>query len=201
MELVNLTVIGLVQGTTEGNYSLLLQAENSDLRMPILIGSFEAQAIALAIEGKQLKRPLTHDLLASFITLGNIQLTRLVIHGLIEGVFYAHLYYKSDGEEQFINCRPSDGVALAVKFGMPISINKELIDEYGIRMSEENEFIVEENEQPGRPEEDSAEQKSKSFTDLLESYSLEQLQKLLEEAERNEDYEKAALIRDEITKR
>lgn len=201
MELVNLSVIGLVQGTTDGNYSLLLQAENSDLRMPILIGSFEAQAIALAIENKKLKRPLTHDLLASFITIGNVQLTRLVIHGLIEGVFYAHLYYKAEGEEQFINCRPSDGIALAVKFGSPIQINKELVDEYGIKMDEENDFLADEGEQPGRPQEDVPQQDSKSFEDLIASYSLEQLKKLLDDAERNEDYEKAALIRDEITKR
>lgn len=199
MELVNLSVIGLIQGTTEGNYSLLLQAEDSDLRMPILIGAFEAQAIALAIEGKQLKRPLTHDLLANFISIGNIELTRLVIHGLIEGVFFAHLYYKSDGEEQYINCRPSDGVALAVRFNVPILINRDLLTEYGIHMEEETE--LQDDEEPGRPDEEAPKQEARTFEDLLTTYSLEQLNKLLEEAEENEDYEKAALIRDEISKR
>ena len=202
MELSILQVVGLIQGTTEGNYSLLLQEQSTNIRMPILIGAFEAQAIAIAMEGKEMKRPLTHDLFASFISIGNIEITQLVIHGLVDGVFYSHLYYKIDNqEEQFINCRPSDGVAMSLRFGTPIKINKQLLKEYGIEMNDDNDFITEDAEQPGRPAEDGPQQDSKSFEDLLKSFSLSQLQKMLDDAERNEDYEQAAKIRDEISRR
>ncbi len=201
MDAISLRVIGLVQGTTDGNYSLLLEEVDGERRLPVLIGSFEAQAIALAIEKKELKRPLTHDLLMRFLHIGNIDIRELMIHSLVEGIFHAQLYCEKDGKESTVNCRPSDGIVLALKFDVPIKVSKQIMDSYGILM--EDKMLVEESEgeEPGRPEKEDKAPQAKSFEDLLKEYSLEQLEKMLEDSEENEDYEKAAKIRDEINKR
>ncbi len=201
MSEITLKVIGLIQGTTDGNYSLLLQEEEGERRLPILIGAFEAQAVALAIEKKELKRPLTHDLLERFIDIGGVKLQHLSIHSLIEGVFQAHLLYKHNKKEDTINCRPSDGIVLALKYDLPIRVTQSLLQDYGIIMDEPLIYEEDHIDQPGRPQEDLQPQTAKSFEDLLHDFSKEQLEKMLIDAEANEDYEKAAKIRDELNKR
>lgn len=199
---VILKVVGLIQGTTDGNYSLLLEEENGERRLPVLIGSFEAQAIALALEKKQLKRPLTHDLLAKFIEIGSIQLTELNIHSLIDGIFHAKLYYTNlDGKKDSLNCRPSDGIVLALKFDLPIHVAKPLMDSYSIVMEDPVVYDDGDKEKPGRPGHDLEPQTAKSFEDLLKDFTKEQLKKMLDDSESNEDYEKAAKIRDELNRR
>jgi bifunctional DNase/RNase len=199
---ITLKVVGLIQGTTDGNYSLLLEELKGERRLPILIGSFEAQAIALAIEKKELKRPLTHDLLAKFIELGSITLTELNIHSLIEGIFHAKLYYTNlDGKKESLNCRPSDGIVLALKFDLPIHVAKTLMDSYSILMDDPMVYEDTETEKPGRPDQDLKPQTGKSFEDILKEYTAEQLEKMLHDAESNEDYEKAVKIRDELNRR
>lgn len=201
MSLVNVKVIGLVQGTSEGNYSLLLEELNGKRRLPILIGSYEAQSIALAMEKTKVKRPFTHDLMVQFIEASNITINAVRIHSLNEGVFLANLIYFLEDEEQTMPCRPSDGVAIALRLDFGIEVEKHLIDEYGILMNDEVLSGEEDGEQPGRSKEDVHQPISKSFEDLLKDYTMQQLEKILEDAEQNEDYEKAVLIRDEINKR
>jgi len=201
MSEIDLKVIGLVQGTTDGNYSLLLQELEGERRLPILIGAFEAQAVALAIEKKELKRPLTHDLLERFIDIGNVKLNHLSIHSLIEGVFQAHLQLSKHKKVDTVNCRPSDGIVLALKFDLPIRVASSLLNDYGIIMDEPLVYEDELDEKPGRPEEDLQPQTAKNFEDLLQDFTKEQLEKMLDDAESNEDYEKAAKIRDELNKR
>ena len=181
MSEITLKVIGLIQGTTDGNYSLLLQEEEGERRLPILIGAFEAQAVALAIEKKELKRPLTHDLLERFIDIGGVKLQHLSIHSLIEGVFQAHLLYKHNKKEDTINCRPSDGIVLALKYDLPIRVTQSLLQDYGIIMDEPLIYEEDHIDQPGRPQEDLQPQTAKSFEDLLHDFSKEQLEKMLNE--------------------
>ncbi len=199
MSKIVLQVVGLVQGTTDGSYSLLLQEENGTRRLPVLIGSFEAQAIALAVENKKLSRPLTHDLFEEVIILSGLNIKEVLIHNLSEGVFYANLVFEKDGKDHKIDCRPSDGIAIALRMDIPILITAAIMDSVSISM--EDMPIIEEIIEPGRPTDDVGPQHSKSFEDLLHTYSLEQLNKMLDDAETNENYEKAAKIRDEINKR
>lgn len=202
MALIKVTVMGLIAGTSEMNYSLLLEDVNSKRRLPILIGAYEAQAIALALEPAKVKRPFTHDLMAQFIELSNIELSELRIHSLKEGVFMANLIYQKNGKEEQINCRPSDGIALALRLNFEVWVEKHLLDDFGIT-KDDLPFLedIDEDEMPGRPSEDNQQPVSKSFEDLLKDFKLPQLEKMLEDAEENEDYEKAAKIRDEINKR
>ena len=154
------------------------------------------------MEKKQLKRPLTHDLLAKFIELGSIKVTELNIHSLIEGVFHAKLFYTDlDGKKDSMNCRPSDGIVLALKFDLPILVAKPLMDSYSILMEDPLVYEDSEMEKPGRPDQDLEPQTAKSFEDLLTDFTVEQLEKMLEDAESNEDYEKAAKVRDELNRR
>lgn len=209
MEPVKLYVKGLSYSQTQtGAYALVLAEEKGDKRLPIIIGGFEAQSIAIALK-KDMNppRPLTHDLFKSFAEQFAISLKEVVIHKLEDGVFFSILVCVREGEEQVLDARTSDAVALAIRFGTPIYTYREILDEAGVLLQDSGEGMEETGESASTsgseqafasPEE--SPQKGKAMPNLA-SQSLSQLNQLLDEAVKEEDYEKAARIRDEIDRR
>ena len=166
---------------------LILGDKHSMRRLPIVIGSNEAQSIALGMENEQNSRPLTHDLFKKFAEQYGIELMEVVITRFLEGVFYAMLVCKQGEDITMIDSRPSDAVALAVRFHCPISAYENVMNEAGIEMDEvkdmETESVEEEPEEP---------------SETLDNLTIEQLQQLLQMAIDEENYEKAAQLRDLI---
>lgn len=197
MEQIKLFIKGLSYSQTQsGAYALVLGEEKGDRRLPIIIGGFEAQSIAIALE-KEVNppRPLTHDLFKNFSDMFHIRLKEVVIHKLQDGVFFSILVCVHQGKEQVLDARTSDAVALAIRFNAPIYTYKEILDKAGIILKESADEVktgATANTPPSRP--------TKSTGDLA-SQSMEQLQKMLDDAVKNEDYEAAARLRDEIDKR
>lgn len=204
MSLVRLNIKGISYSQTQnGAYALILNEVDGDRKLPIVIGAFEAQSIAIALE-KEIKppRPLTHDLFKNFADRFNIVVKQVIIHKLVDGVFYSSLICERDKIEEIIDTRTSDAIALALRFKAPIFTYKNILDKAGIflkvdldkeEQDEDNiliDGILNENIDISVPSEDN-----------YKSNSLEDLQNLLTEAVNNEDYEKAAKIRDEISKR
>lgn len=193
MNKVRVEIIGMTYSeSSTGAYVLILGDKNSRRRLPIVIGSNEAQAIALGIERQPNSRPLTHDLLLKFAKTFNVSILEVVINRFRDGVFYAMLVCQQGNEMLMIDARPSDAIALAVRLGCEIYAYESVMQEAGIimdDMDEDNNPIQSEpinkvNEEPDM--------------DLL---TLNELEELLQEAIDNEDYQKAALIRDEINGR
>lgn len=179
--------------TNSTNYAVVLGERDGTRRLPIVIGSFEAQAIAVAIEGMTPNRPLTHDLFKSALDTFNIALKEIVINNLLEGVFYARLVCVKDGELLEIDSRTSDALAMAVRFRCPIYTYDFILDAAGIVLEGEEE--AEETASSGR----SGRPSGKSRT--LSTMSIDDLSRMLEEVLGEEDYERAAEIRDEINRR
>ena len=190
MEKVQLQVLGLSASPASNNaYALILKEMNGNRRLPIIIGAFEAQAIALEMEGVVPPRPMTHDLLKSLIDSLGTYLSEVFINELKEGTFYAQLVFEDSDLE--IDARPSDAIALAVRCNAPIYISSEIIDETGILPQNEEEQAIDDKVLQSEEQSQSAKRpKSK----------IEHLQMLLEKAIKDEDYEKAANIRDDIKK-
>ncbi|WP_298237500.1 bifunctional nuclease family protein [uncultured Algibacter sp.] len=204
MSLVRLNIKGISYSQTQnGAYALILNEVDGDRKLPIVIGAFEAQSIAIALE-KEIRppRPLTHDLFKNFADRFDIVVKQVIIHKLVDGVFYSSLICERDKIEEIIDARTSDAIALALRFDAPIFTYKNILDKAGIYLKVNPNKDDEENED------------SVLVDDLLadeleldapqESYkgkTLEELHNLLDEAVTNEDYEKAAKIRDEISKR
>ena len=205
MSLVRLNIKGISYSQTQnGAYALILNEVDGDRKLPIVIGAFEAQSIAIALE-KEIKppRPLTHDLFKNFADRFDIVVKQVIIHKLVDGVFYSSLICERDKIEEIIDARTSDAIALALRFQAPIFTYKNILDKAGIYLkvdpkdedNEDDDVLVNEiiNEE--------LELETSSSKDELQSKSIEELHKLLDEAVNNEDYEKAAKIRDEISKR
>jgi len=193
MSKVKLNVLGLSNSQSQsGAYALILTEERGRRRLPIIIGAFEAQAIALQLEGLFPPRPLTHDLFYNFATAFKIDIAEVNIYRLEEGVFYSILVCNRGNEKLKIDARTSDAVALALRFKCPIYTTEEILEKAGI-------FI----EFDKKKEEVSEKKKTKSSKGKEEfiSFTNEELEKLLEDAVHNEDYERASLIRDEMNKR
>ena len=171
---------------TSGAYVLILGDKHSTRRLPIVIGDTEAQAIALGMEDMKSSRPLTHDLFKKFAESYGVELLEVVITRFLEGVFYAMLVCKQGDEINMLDARPSDAIALAVRFNCPISAYDKVMDEAGIEMDEVKD-MEETPEEPGNEDPYST-----------QGLTLEQLQELLEIAIEEEDYEKAAELRDLI---
>ncbi|MEC3905693.1 bifunctional nuclease family protein [Tamlana sp. 2201CG12-4] len=204
MSLVRLNIKGISYSQTQnGAYALILNEVDGDRKLPIVIGAFEAQSIAIALE-KEISppRPLTHDLFKNFADRFDIVVKQVIIHKLVDGVFYSSLICERDKIEEIIDARTSDAIALALRFQAPIFTYKNILDKAGIYLKvnpkkededTEDSILMDElvtNElEPNEPREN------------FQGKTLEELQKLLEEAVANEDYEKAAHIRDEISKR
>jgi uncharacterized protein len=189
MEKIELSVLGLSASPASNNaYALILKEVNGNRRLPIIIGAFEAQAIALEMEGVIPPRPMTHDLLKSMIESFGSFLSEVNINELKEGTFFAKLIFEDIGLE--LDARPSDAIALAVRCNSPIFVNSDILDETG---------ILPQGEEPGIEGIDPAmTHESGESTPRKPKTKIEQLQNLLEKAIKNEDYERAAEIRDEI---
>jgi bifunctional DNase/RNase len=193
MKRVKLKVLGISYSQTQsGAYALVLIEEKGDRRIPIIIGGFEAQAIVIKLENLDPPRPLTHDLFKSFADEFSITVSEVFIYKLEEGVFYSTLVCNNGIKEYSIDSRTSDAVALALRFNCPIYITEEILEKAGIVInpSEPASSISPDDETLFEPE------KGK-----YETYSDEELYKMIDEAIKTEDYERAASIRDEIEKR
>lgn len=203
MKLVELEIKGISFSETQsGTYALILNEMEGNRKLPIVIGGFEAQAIAISLE-QEIKptRPLTHDLFKNFASRFEIHVKQVIIHKLLDGVFYASLICERDQIEEIIDSRTSDAIAMALRFNAPIFTYDAILKKAGFtaaisttndrKLSEDNwiqEFVTEQSKQTNLP-------------DKLEKISLSKLKTLLKKFVTAEDYEKAALIRDEISKR
>jgi bifunctional DNase/RNase len=193
MKRVKLKVMGISYSQTQsGAYALILIEENGERRIPIIIGGFEAQAIVIKLENLDPPRPLTHDLFKKFADEFNISVIEVMIYKLEEGVFFSKLICNNGDKESSIDSRTSDAVAIALRFGCPIFITEEILEKAGITINptDTDLNIVNETDNLVEPE-----------STKYDSYSYEELYKMIDEAVKTEDYERAAKIRDEIEKR
>ena len=183
-----------------GAYALILGVVGSRIRIPIMIGAFEAQSIAIGIEKMKPPRPLTHDLFKNFADHFDIKIEEVVINKFEEGIFYARLVCNHNGQRSEIDSRTSDAIALAIRFECPIYCNREIIKEVGIEMDEKNEPEPPETQQQTNemPIEDTT---KKTHASKYQDYLVEELEELLKKAVEEENYEEASIIRDEIKRR
>ena len=199
MDLIKLLINGISYSQTQnGAYVLILSELDGERKLPIVIGTYEAQSIAIAIE-KDIKppRPLTHDLFKSFCERFDIIVKQVIIHKLVDGVFYSSIICDRDGIEEIIDSRTSDAIALATRFDAPIFTYENILEKAGIiieieEYDEEDKILFKE-----LFSEETTLANSEDFKDK----TIDELQKLLKLAVQNENYETAAKIRDEISNR
>jgi uncharacterized protein len=190
MAKIKLKVLGLSYSQTQsGAYALVLAEEKGERRIPIIIGGFEAQAIAIELEALKPPRPLTHDLMVNFAMAFKIELVEVNIHRLEEGIFYSELLCDNGSTRIKIDARTSDAVALAIRFGCPIYTTEAILDKAGIILPVEDKIRTDKSDKGPKP------------TSKFGQYSVGELQQMLDKAIENEDYEEASQIRDEINKR
>ena len=197
-----LEIIGLSYSQTQsGAYALVLGETKGKRRLPIIIGSFEAQAIAIELEKMKPSRPLTHDLFKTFADAFDITIKETIIYNLVEGIFYAKLICNRNGKELEIDARTSDSIALAIRFNCPIYTYEFILSAAGIILedSEEKDTIEFELDDEVLAEEVGTDDSTSS--EDLSSLSLKRLKELLEEAIGGENYELASKVRDEIDQR
>ena len=201
MSLIKLTIKGISYSQTQtGAYALVLSELDGNRTLPIIIGAFEAQSIAIALE-KEIRppRPLTHDLFKTFADRYLINIKQVIIHKLVDGVFFSSLISEKNGVEEIIDARTSDAIAIAVRFNAPIYTYETILDKAGIYLKVEEELSLDE------PELDTDELMEDIISETSEEdsaqKSLKELYKELDAAVANENYELAAKIRDEISKR
>lgn len=196
MKKIELEIVALSHSITQTHsYAVVLGEVNGLRRLPIVIGGFEAQAIAVALEKMQPSRPLTHDLMKNFMTAFNLELHEIIICDLQEGIFYSKLVCSSENDTVEIDSRTSDALALAVRFGCPIYTYENILESAGIMMEE----TTGKKKKSKEPQEVAVEESSGS--EDLKSMTLEELNSLLNEVLENEDYIRAIAIRDEINNR
>lgn len=204
MEKIKLEILGLSSSQSQsGSFALVLGEEGGNRRLPIIIGMFEAQAIAIEIEKIIPNRPMTHDLFKSFAMGFNFTVEEILISDLKEGVFFAKIIC-SDGVKTIeIDARPSDAIAVGLRFDVPIYTYENILSEAGIVLSDLNEEESEEPKEEATKEkkEKKTTTKSKTTADQIKDTSSDQLRTMLQEALDKEDYEKAARIRDELNRR
>lgn len=206
MSLVRLNIKGISYSQTQsGAYALILSEENGERKLPIVIGAFEAQSIAIALE-KDIRppRPLTHDLFKNFSDRYDITVKQVIIHKLVDGVFYASLICERDAIEEIIDARTSDAIALALRFSAPIFTYKNILEKAGVilKISPETDGKKTEESFVFDNEIDEKQNKIEATSDeTFKNLSLSDLKDLLKKAVQDEDYEVAAKIRDEISKR
>lgn len=193
MEKVRLEIVGLSYSQTQsGAYALVLGEVGGKRSLPIIIGGFEAQAIAVELESMTPTRPLTHDLFKSFAISFGIKVNEVVIYNLNEGIFYAKLVCEKDGQLSEIDARTSDAIALGVRFKCPIYTFENILASAGILLDESTDFGSELTDE---------EETTPAVKGNLAAYTIEELQIQLNEALEEEDYEKASRLRDEISRR
>ncbi|WPY98122.1 bifunctional nuclease family protein [Christiangramia sp. OXR-203] len=207
MSLVRLNIKGISYSQTQnGAYALILNEEDGERKLPIVIGAFEAQSIAIALE-KEIKppRPLTHDLFKNFSDRFSITVKQVIIHKLVDGVFYSSLICEREGVEEVVDARTSDAIALALRFDAPIFTYKNILDKAGIFLkADESQRAKEMKDEEEIIEEELLREDFEVKMDSDSGFSkmsLEELNELLAQAVNQEDYEKAARLRDEISKR
>ncbi|MFD0976520.1 bifunctional nuclease family protein [Salinimicrobium gaetbulicola] len=205
MSLVRLNIKGISYSQTQnGAYALILSEVDGERKLPIVIGAFEAQSIAIALE-KEIKppRPLTHDLFKNFADRFEIVVKQVIIHKLVDGVFYSSLICERDKIEEIIDARTSDAIALALRFHAPIFTYKNILDKAGIYLKGDQKEEEQEQEKEDIIVDElfSNEVEIKSNDPDYKKLSLSELNSMLDQAVKNEDYEKAARLRDEISKR
>lgn len=193
MKRIELEIIALSHTVSQShNYAVILQERHGSRRLPIVIGGFEAQAIAVALERMTPNRPLTHDLFKNALDTFEIDMKEIVVSNLLDGIFFAKLICVRNGEEFEIDSRTSDAIAMAVRFNCPIYTYEFIMEAAGIEMEDE-----ESNSTSRTRRREKSENKPAGFG----SYSEDELNQKLEEALQEEQYEVAAKIRDEIKKR
>jgi bifunctional DNase/RNase len=207
MSLVQLNIQGISYSQTQnGAYALILREENGERKLPIVIGAFEAQSIAIALE-KEIKppRPLTHDLFKNFADQFEIVVKQVIIHKLVDGVFYSSIVCERDNIEEILDARTSDAIALALRFNAPIFTYKAILDKAGIYLQQPGKKDAISKDEEAVLEEllvgDDKESKPPTVAEDLSKFSLKELNEMLDQAVANENYEKAAALRDEISKR
>lgn len=196
MAKIKLNVLGISYSQTQsGAYALVLTEENGERRIPIIIGGFEAQAIAIQLEGLKPPRPLTHDLFHNFARAFHIDLLEVEIYKLEEGVFHSKLVCSNGEKEIIVDARTSDAIALALRFKCPIYTTEEIMAQAGIVLDIQE--TDEEEKELGRK----GSATINSETDQFKELSIHELKEMLNNAISTENYEKASLIRDEIKRR
>lgn len=191
MKKIELEIVALSHSVSQSsNYAVILSDKNATRRLPIVIGSFEAQAIAVALERMVPNRPLTHDLFKNVLDTFQIKLREVIINNLLDGIFYAQLICERNGEQLEIDSRSSDALALAARFRCPIYSYDFILDSAGIVVEKDDDNL-----------DFSDDMNPAETVNPLSSYSIEALAKLLEEVLEEENYERAAQIRDEIDRR
>lgn len=193
MEKIRLEIVGMSYSQSQsGAYALILGEAEGKRRLPIIIGGFEAQAIAIELEHMKPSRPLTHDLFRNFAVHFNITVKEVIINKFQDGVFYARLICDKEGETTEIDSRTSDAVALALRFDCPVFTYEKIMEAAGITVEDEGESILNEEDLEDIDEEKPSE---------LATHSMEELKQMLKLAVDSEEYEKASLLRDEINRR
>ncbi len=192
-----LHIVSILPAHSHGAYTLVLGEEGGNRRLPVLIGAFEAQAIAMEIEGIKPSRPLTHDLFVQAMQSLEVEVEEVMITDLQEGIFFSKIRCKKGLDFFELDSRTSDAIALAVKFRCPIFVKPGIMDEAAY---EGDKMETETLDSPGRMAHEELIPGSKSHAGL-EEHDLEELEAMLEDAIRDEDYTRAAKIRDEIKKR
>ncbi|MBG7612698.1 bifunctional nuclease family protein [Polaribacter sp. BAL334] len=200
MSLIQLTIKGISYSQTQtGAYALVLSEIEGTRTLPIIIGAFEAQSIAIALETEiRPPRPLTHDLFKTFSDTFGIVIKEVIIHKLVDGVFFSSMVCEKNGKEVMIDARTSDAIAIAVRFDAPIYTYENILDKAGVILKLEEEMALEGKKEIEKIPADLSDSKEKSTFSKL---TLTQLQDQLQQAVINENYELAAKIRDEISKR
>ena len=195
MKKIELEIVALSHSITQTHsYAVVLGEVNGLRRLPIVIGGFEAQAIAVALEKMQPSRPLTHDLMKNFMTAFNIDLHEIIISDLQEGIFYSKLVCSSDNDTIEIDSRTSDALALAVRFGCPVFTYEHILESAGILMEDAGTTSTTKKRRTATVEEEGS-------PNNLKALSMDELESLLNEVLEQEDYIRAIAIRDEIKSR
>lgn len=194
MRKIEMEIVALSHSVTQShNYAVVLGEDEGVRRLPIVIGGYEAQAIAVAMERMTPNRPLTHDLFKNALETFEIDLKEVVINNLLDGIFYAKLICDQNGEEIEIDSRTSDALAMAVRFNCPIYTYEFILEAAGV--------VLEEESAEGSSGKKAPKKKAKAEKKTLAQYSLKELTAILDEVISAEDYEQAARIRDEMDKR
>ena len=200
MKLIELNVKGISYSETQsGAYALILSETNGNRKLPVIIGGFEAQAIAIALEGEiKLARPLTHDLFKDFGTCFDVNIKKVIIHKLVDGVFFSNLICERDNIEKIIDARTSDAIAMALRFKAPIFIYDSIMKSAGFTSSIKTKTNVSEDNWSKKTVKDSKENK---LPENIENFSISKLKNILKKLVADEEYEKAVRVRDLITKK
>lgn len=198
MSKIRLNILGLSYSQTQsGAYALVLAEENGKRRLPIIIGGNEAQSIAIQLEGLVTPRPLTHDLFVSFASTFSIYITEVNIYKLEEGIFYSELVCDNGHTKTKIDARTSDAVALALRFRCPIYTTETILSKAGIVLDFDNESEGKNKEAETKHQEKTKETIESEYA----KYTVKELEEMLDTAIKEENYEQASVIRDEIKKR